>query len=185
MKRSLFIIALPRSGSTALQVACQMMLRPCKCKGELLNNRTYTKCKFKYHAKPKHYDAIQASLKPFRHDHIVRDVIQTEFVTARIDWIREHFNVLYLVRPFNEIKICCGIKGWAVPSKKLRKGLDGIEEGEYFQRLAYDSFIFKIKPLHDLLEQWYNIWPYDYLSPAFIRKRGQTLQKMKKHGQRR
>ena len=184
--RSLLIIALPRSGSTALENTCSMMLRSIlRSKGELFNKTFYPKCKLKYHASKKYYNDIKKTLQSFQFNHIIRDVIQTEFIISCIQWLKQYFNILYLVRPFKEIQLCCSIKGWQVPSKYLRHSLDIIPEDEYFKRLSYDDFVLNIEPLHKLLKKWYNIWPFDYLSLSFISKRERTFMKMKRYGQRR
>ncbi len=192
MNKSLLIISLPKSASTALQASCSLGLRGhnFKSTGELLNNGYAGGLDIPQYAREKHYGKIKKCLLKHNKNFIIRDVIQTPFIWKNVDFLKEHFNILYIRRPVKEIMLCSKLSGWKTPLsryKKHRMKLDEIAEDEVLTRLDYyDYVLYDQDVLVQILRKWYpKTKPFIYIALSFARKRSATFEKLKNAGIRR
>lgn len=184
-KKSLLIIGLPRSGSTEFERVCSKMLKFKKC-GEILNRgfRKNKSLSYGHNAGGHHFDSMKKRFSKNLHNRVIRDVVQTKFVSNNMDWLTERFNVIYIVRPSAEISLCCKMHGWNPAITGLSKKLNSIPISDHFIHFDYYDFIFgPSNKLLVVLRKWYsNVQDFNYINASFISKRNATLSKLKRNG---
>lgn len=175
--KSLFIISVPRSASTALEKACAKGLSLEKC-GEILNRGHYP-VKAPQYAKEKHFEHLKKRCSKYSESRVIRDVIQPHFIVQNIDWLMERFNMIFLLRPVAEIMVSRKRLKWKMPRKtvlRYQNMLCGIPDQEFYRHLDYYDFI-QDNPnkLVEILQSWYpECPPFNYIDARFRSKRHRT-----------
>ena len=184
-KKSLFIIAVPRSASTVLEKICSAILdfRP---HGEILNAGHNKNIKVpQYATKLEHFEAMKAECLKYPHNMAVRDVIQIHFVTQNIDWLLERFNIIHIIRPVDEIMVSRRRLGWKMPRKTVLKHQDmlcEISEQDGFHHLDYYDFVRDTpNKIVGMLQDWYGCRDFEYMDHDFTFKQGRTAKELKAH----
>lgn len=190
--KSLFIIGIGRSGTSPLQRIATQMLPGFISVGETLVHdahdpgnplvRQYCIRKVPVVAPPQYWQRIKDHLLQFPEDTVIKDVIHGPFVMNNMEWILEHFNVIFLERPPGQIIACRHYRRWQYSSDFAAFGVKYRElarkhEGENCYILDYRDFIFT-DGLIPILKRWYGkkFKPYDYTNDArFKRVRRHTL----------
>lgn len=188
--KSLLIVAVPRSGSTALEKACAKGLHRLgfSSNGEVLNRGYHKKLKIKQYAKKEnHFEQLKIRCSKFDKSAIIRDVVQPHFIVHNIGWLLEQFNMICLLRPIDEIMASRKRLGWKMPRKtvlRYQNMLQEVPETDCYVYLDYYDFI-RDRPdkLVKLLKRWYPACPkFDYMDVAFRSKRTRTFLSLEKAG---
>lgn len=178
--KSLFIISVPRSASTALEEACSKGLPTFEAKGEILNaGKSINKIKVpQYGKKEKNYARMQEECSKHVEYSIIRDVVQPFFISDNIEWIKERFNVLMIVRPVKEIMVSRRRLGWKMPRKavaRYQEMLIDLINGEEVKRIDYHEFVNDPDVLIQILKNWYNCQTFEYMTGSFLAKKKRTF----------
>ncbi len=180
--KSLFILSVPRSGSTALEQACFIGLRPLRfTKHTEILNSSYNKDirTPQYAKKEKPYRILRKVCEQHKTNKIVRDVVQPFFVTEHAEWLKSMFNIILLIRPVPEIMVSRKQLGWKMPRKAVvlyQSMLMDIPRDESVQELDYYDFI-RDNPsrIVQILQRWYPCSPFNYIDKHFLNKRKRTF----------
>jgi hypothetical protein len=151
--------------------------------GEILNRGfKRNRITFGHNSGKKRFPEMKKRCEKRARDSVIRDVVQTTFVVRNIDWLMARFNVIYLVRPQKEIRLCCKLRGWNFAIGKLSAMLGGLPDDVV--RFDYYDFVFgPQKKLYKVLRRWYpQCRKINYLTCDFIRKRDWTMAKLRHHG---
>lgn len=188
--KSLLIVSVPRSASTALERACVKGLGPLKFQncGEILNAGRNEKLKVPQYAKrDKQFEKLKNQCIEHSKMKIIRDVVQPHFITQHIDWLTQLLNIIFLLRPVPEIMVSRKRLGWKMPKKTVRRYQDmlrNIPEQESYKYLNYYDFI-RDDPnkLVEILQNWYPECPsFNYMDKEFINKRNRTFLSIRQAG---
>ena len=184
--KSLLIIGIPRTGSTALERACHKMLACLgfESDGEIFNPSFYQDLSGVTHntRSKKYYEVFKAKCKERRHNHVIRDVVQSRFIITYANTLKQWFNIIFILRPERETKLCCKLKGWTANIGWMRKLIE-IPCGKSMKLISYNDFVL-LDPhkLYSILRKWYPCEEVDYMTPEFIGKREATFTKLGCHG---
>jgi len=185
--KSLFIVSVPRSASTTLEKTCATGLRSLGFagKGEVLNAGHVCKLRVpQYAKKEEHFKKLRKRCSKFVELRIIRDVIQTHFIVQNFEWLKDRFNMIFLLRPVDEIMVSRKRLGWKMPKKaviRYQNMLKDIPEQESYKHLDYYDFI-QNNPnkLIKILQNWYpDCHSFNYMTSAFINKRNSTFKSIR------
>ena len=184
--KSLLIIGVPRSGSTSLERSCCRFLTDLgfERKGEILNPHFNPELDVRFNSRrKKDYEIFKNRCKENRHNAIIRDVVQNRFVIEHADMLKQWFNIIHIMRPVKETKLCCRLKGWKVDVVGWNQKLGDIPCDKGMKIINYNDFVL-INPdkLYSILRKWYPCSKVDYMTPQFIKKREATFAKLGCHG---
>lgn len=182
--KSLFIVSQARSGSTSLQKVCCQMLK-FKDGHEHLNKRHLESFfpelyslkfpdGFPYWASVEYWPVMKNVSLQFIDNWVIRDVCQQTFVVNNLSWIKEHFNVLYLERPIDEVIFTNQRKGWGW--QHLRAMREVLNRVNWEHRIDFHEYIHDPTVLPKILESMYGYChAYNYIDEQFITKRTEVL----------
>lgn len=188
--KSLLIVSVPRSASTALEKACFRGLIPLKfkSKGEILNSGYQCKLRVpQYTKKEKDFEKLKEQCLRFTQNNIIRDVVQPHFFVQYLNWITDRFNVIFLLRSLDGIMTSRKRLGWKMPRKtvlRYQNMLRDIPEREGYKHIDYYDFI-RDDPykLIKILQNWYpGCQHFEYMTKDFVKKRQKTLKILKFEG---
>lgn len=185
--KSLMIIGVPRSGSTALEIACHKMLEPLGFErdGEIFNPVFYPDLNAEYNTRNKEdFETFKLRCKNRRHNSIVRDVTQHNFIIEYANVLKQWFNIIHIIRPIREVKLCCQLKGWNYNNlAEWSNKLSDIPSGKSMRILSYNDFaLLNPDKLYSILRNWYPCEKVDYMTQDFVEKREETFTRLGCHG---
>jgi len=113
--KTLLVVSLPRSASTEVERICLQALKNLRfeSKGEFLNHsfrRNYID--IKQHAKSEYYPLLMDRCLKYKDDKVLRDVVQSGFISHNIDKLAAEMNIIVVDRPLDEVIFCSRKHGW-------------------------------------------------------------------------
>jgi len=175
--KSLLIVGQPRGfTSEAHRIAAKAtQLDPSPFdRGELLNPHVNCTLKFPHLSKSEDsYVAFSAVLGQYKEGYCVKDVVQPFGVSRYIQEHPDHYNVLLIERPIEQVKLFQGLSGWKYPQLDMKKLYPSS------MTVQYDSIIYDCAPFFAALEALgYTVTPFPYhLGAKFIARREETMAK--------
>jgi len=166
--KSVFIVSVPKSGSSVLQAMIAKSINFKNCR-ELLNPKYNTSLPY-HQLNSDYHSLIRNILMPMKKNCVVKEVAQTQFVLENIEWMLEHFNVIFLSRKIGQIlkSMCFQQMVWKGVPQSI-KILESLASKHLLPIIRFDS-LWNFQELCNLLHKLYDIkidpkslrhWEYD------------------------
>lgn len=186
--KSLFIIGLPRSGTSRLQDICVQALgfeeifEPLSPNNQMRDERFLRGIPFS--AKEEWYEKFKENLIQFQENCVVKEVAQTKFFCACSEWLIKTFHVIYLRRTKKEVLAHWKRRGWGGGDLKgvISARQADLKRVNWPVILDFWEFVKDEKILNGILKEWYGKDAGKYINGEFKKKRHETEQLLKECG---